>query len=146
MELSDESQSFLGLDKETLAKYRCGQNKFRIKLINRWGERCVVTKFSVGEALRASHIKPWADSDPKERLDENNGLLLTATLDALFDQHLISFDDDGRIIIYENNQKIESYFQKMGIDLQTEYFRPTRKMKSYLAGHRKKCKNRLQNK
>jgi predicted restriction endonuclease len=34
-----------------------------------------------------------------ERLDPHNGLLLTATLDALFDKGLISFEDDGTIVI-----------------------------------------------
>jgi putative restriction endonuclease len=59
---------------------------------------CAVTGCSVGEVLRASHIKPWKYSNNHERLDRNNGLLLTATLDVLFDRGLISFDDDGALI------------------------------------------------
>jgi predicted restriction endonuclease len=50
--------------------------------------------------LRASHIKPWRDCETDaERLDVYNGLLLAAHLDAAFDVFLISFDDDGRILI-----------------------------------------------
>lgn len=141
--LSDESRDVLGLDKKTIAKYRIEQNEFRRKLEKKWESKCVITKFSVREALRASHIKPWAVSTPEERVDEDNGLLLIATLDALFDQHLISFDNEGRIMVSERKLEIKSYFQKMGIDLQKRYFKPSKKMKAYLDFHRKEFKKRL---
>ena len=47
----------------------------------------------------ASHIVPWRSSNDKERLDKDNGILLSPLYDALFDKHLISFQDDGKIII-----------------------------------------------
>ena len=50
-------------------------------------------------ALEASHIKPWADSNDSERLDPNNGLLLTASLHKLFDAGLISFEDSGKMLV-----------------------------------------------
>lgn len=78
---------------------RKGQGKFRRDLFAVWGGGCAVTGCTVGEVLRASHIKPWKKSNNNERLDKNNGLLLTATLDALFDRGLISFNDDGVMII-----------------------------------------------
>lgn len=40
----------------------------------------------------ASHIKPWRKCSNKERLDPQNGLLLTARINALFDCGLISND------------------------------------------------------
>lgn len=49
--------------------------------------------------MRASHIYPWRKSTNEERLDKFNGLLLTPNLDHAFDQGLISFDDDGLILI-----------------------------------------------
>ncbi|ENL0922268.1 HNH endonuclease, partial [Vibrio cholerae] len=49
-------------------------------------------------ALKASHIKPWSQCDNKERLDPNNGLLLVANADSLFDSGLISFNENGRLI------------------------------------------------
>jgi transposase len=49
--------------------------------------------------LRASHIRPWRDSDNEARLDGENGLLLTPTIDHLFDRGFISFEDDGRLLI-----------------------------------------------
>ena len=48
--------------------------------------------------LRASHIKPWKGCNNSERLDGDNGLLLIANIDALFDRGLISFESDGSII------------------------------------------------
>jgi hypothetical protein len=39
------------------------------------------------------------DSTPKQRLDSNNGLLLSANLDALFDKGLITFDKTGQMQI-----------------------------------------------
>lgn len=50
------------------------------------------------EILVASHIVPWRDSNDEERLDVENGILLSPLLDALFDKHLISFNEDGRIL------------------------------------------------
>lgn len=64
-----------------------------------WGGACAVTGLECDEVLRASHIKPWSHSTGKERLDSHNGLLLSANLDALFDEGLITFDDSGQMQI-----------------------------------------------
>ena len=50
-----------------------------------WGGRCAVTGLDLPLLLRASHIKPWRDSDNRERLDPYNGLLLSPSYDAAFD-------------------------------------------------------------
>lgn len=84
--------------RQVLADARIGQGKFREQLLRRWNSRCAVTGARTTEALRASHAKRWADSDDLERVDPANGLLLVATLDALFDVGLISFDDDGTLL------------------------------------------------
>jgi putative restriction endonuclease len=49
--------------------------------------------------LLASHCKPWRDSDNQERLNGENGLLLTPTIDHLFDRGFISFEDSGVLIV-----------------------------------------------
>jgi predicted restriction endonuclease len=49
--------------------------------------------------LIASHIKPWADSSDKEKLDGCNGLILSPHVDRLFDKGLISFENDGSILV-----------------------------------------------
>jgi predicted restriction endonuclease len=51
------------------------------------------------EHLIASHIQPWRDSDNVQRLDGENGLLLTPTVDHLFDKGFISFEDSGLLIV-----------------------------------------------
>jgi hypothetical protein len=50
------------------------------------------------EHLRASHCKPWRDADNAERLDGDNGLLLTPDADHLFDRGFVSFDDNGGVL------------------------------------------------
>lgn len=77
---------------------RIGQGEFRAKLHMRWNGECALTKIANDMILRASHIKPWAECERNERLDPNNGLLLAAHVDALFDQHLITFGEEGQLI------------------------------------------------
>jgi hypothetical protein len=51
------------------------------------------------DVLRASHIKPWKKSSNDERLDPENGLLLLANIDILFEKGFVSFDDDGCMLV-----------------------------------------------
>ena len=51
--------------------------------------------------LRASHIKPWAVATNQERLDGNNGLMLSPHVDLLFDQGYISFMRSGDVLASE---------------------------------------------
>lgn len=85
----------------TLALARDGQGKFRMELLRIWGGACAVTGVTNSQVLIASHVKPWRNSDNRQRLDPNNGLLLCANLDALFDAYLISFADDGSMLVSE---------------------------------------------
>ncbi len=85
--------------RRALVQARRGQGKFREGLVRRWGGACAVTGVAVDNALRASHTKPWRHSDNAERLDPANGLLLAATLDALFDAGLVSFADNGTMLV-----------------------------------------------
>ena len=61
--------------------------------------KCCLCGINNPTLLIDSHIKPWKDSAPNEKLDVNNGFLLCANHDKLFDSGLISFDDSGKIII-----------------------------------------------
>ena len=82
-------------EREATVRQRIGQQLFREGLMSLWGNRCAVTGLVVPELLRASHAKPWADSNDAERMDVYNGLLLAAHWDAAFDAGLVSFDVDG---------------------------------------------------
>ncbi|WP_216840954.1 HNH endonuclease signature motif containing protein [Acidobacterium sp. S8] len=57
---------------------------------------CRVTKVENPLHLRASHCKPWRDLSNEERLNGENGLLLTPTIDHLSDRGFISFEDARR--------------------------------------------------
>ena len=84
---------------ERWAVQRIGQDKFRDALMLYWSGRCPLTRITDPALLRASHIIPWADCETDaERLDVNNGLLLSSLWDAAFDAHMVSFDDDGRAV------------------------------------------------
>lgn len=81
---------------------RLGQGQFREQVLTLWNGKCAVTECAHEALLKASHIKSWAASTNKERLDPSNGLALCANADALFDRHLISFDDGGKMLISDS--------------------------------------------
>lgn len=58
-----------------------------------------MTRVERPEHLIASHTKPWRDSTNDERLDGENGLLLTPTIDHLFDKGFISFENNGDLVV-----------------------------------------------
>ncbi|MCF6177053.1 MAG: HNH endonuclease [Victivallaceae bacterium] len=94
--LQDESIPIT--ERESIAKSRIGQGKFRDNLIDFW-KQCSITGYNDIRLLRASHIKPWKESDNRERLDVYNGLLLLPNLDLVFDKGFITFDRKGKIVI-----------------------------------------------
>lgn len=98
LETEPGSNELTNTEKLALVKARRGQGKFRESLLSFWG-CCALTECSELSLLRASHIKPWKVSENAERLDPYNGLLLAPNLDAAFDRGLVTFDDDGRIIV-----------------------------------------------
>lgn len=85
-------------EKITLSKARVGQGKFR-ELVSINEKKCRITGIDIPEFLIASHIKPWRLSSNVERVDQDNGLFLTPTIDKLFDRYFISFSNDGKLII-----------------------------------------------
>ncbi|MCW7543877.1 HNH endonuclease [Aurantimonas litoralis] len=119
--------------RKSLIDARRGQGKFRSDLMRRWNGKCAVTGCGLSEVLRASHIKAWHESSDRERLSPENGLLLIATLDALFDRHLISFSDDGKMLISPRIGSEERQLLSLTPDVQIEV--PS-KMKRYLKQHR----------
>lgn len=99
-ELSTLPADIADTEVERLVRQRVGQNKFRDAMLDYWGGACAVTGVAIPEVLRASHAKPWADcTTDAERLDVFNGFLLSANLDALFDRFLMSFDEQGVLVI-----------------------------------------------
>ena len=92
------------------------------------------TTFSKQELLIASHIKSWKDSKEYERTDINNGLLLNPTYDALFDKHLIGFEDSGKIIL--TSKVSDQDYEKLGVSISDRIHSLSAGNKSYLEYHR----------
>jgi putative restriction endonuclease len=85
-------------EREALIVARRGQGLFKQRVME-IETRCRITGVTNPIHLRASHCKPWRDSDNQERLNGENGLLLTPTIDHLFDRGFISFEDSGVLIV-----------------------------------------------
>jgi putative restriction endonuclease len=85
-------------EREALILARRGQGLFKER-VRQVEQRCRVTGVDRIEHLRASHCKPWRDSTHAERLDGENGLLLTPSIDHLFDRGFISFEGNGRLLV-----------------------------------------------
>jgi hypothetical protein len=93
--------------KEIIAKARIGQSLYRDKLLERYGRKCAICDIKNEKMLVASHIKAYVECEDGEQIDINNGLLLCANHDKLFDNHLISFDATGKIMISDKIEKEE---------------------------------------
>lgn len=85
-------------ERQSLVLSRVGQGEFRAQLVSYWNG-CAVTGAKCIPLLKASHIKPWRESNNKERLDVFNGLLLSPNIDAAFDTGYITFDSQGKIVL-----------------------------------------------
>ncbi|MFO7653188.1 MAG: HNH endonuclease [Candidatus Krumholzibacteriia bacterium] len=100
-------------EREQLIDARVGQGRFR-SLVYARERSCRVTRVDRPEHLVASHIKPWRHSENNQRLDPENGLMLTPNVDHLFDRGFISFRGDGKLI-YSPAAHRESLL-RMGFD------------------------------
>ena len=85
-------------DRLDIVLARRGQGLFKTRVM-RIEHACRITGVNREEHLRASHCKPWRDATNEERLDGENGLLLTPTIDHLFDRGFIAFEDNGQVIV-----------------------------------------------
>lgn len=84
--------------REAVISARVGQGIYRDNL-EQIESCCRVTGVSDRRFLIASHIKPWRLSTNDERLDGNNGLLLSPHIDRLFDGGYITFSDRGEMFV-----------------------------------------------
>lgn len=75
------------------------QNYFKNQLYKLWGTYCLITKIENKDLIIGAHIKPWAKCSDEEKIDPFNGLLLSPNADKLFELGLISFLDNGNMIV-----------------------------------------------
>lgn len=121
--------------KERISKARIGQGWFRDELLKIWDGSCALTGVRTREALIASHIVSWYLSNLDEKLDPENGLPLVATVDRLFDKGLISFSDEGDLLLSAiiPVEEYQRMFLRQGMKLQLPL---TEGNKKYLKRHR----------
>lgn len=134
--IDDECSNLEGKDIDAVAKRRVGQGVFRDRLLERFDGACCITGLSNLRLLIASHIVPWSKSTPTQKLDPDNGLLLSVSMDALFDKGLISFSNTGSILI---SNDLDTHATGI-LGLRSDFALPpellTDKRKSNLAIHR----------
>ena len=94
----DQDTTITHTEREALITARRGQGLFKERVM-RIEQRCRITHVDNPAHLRASHCKPWRDSTNDERLNGENGLLLTPSIDHLFDRGFISFQENGTLVI-----------------------------------------------
>jgi len=84
-------------------KIRLTQHRFAQQVLHNCGRTCVFCGFAPhtlpdrSGLLRASHIKPWAVSNQRERVDVHNGLSACPLHDAAFDQGHLTVESSYQI-------------------------------------------------
>lgn len=120
-------------EKETLVRSRRGQGVFKTRVME-LERACRVTKVDNVAHLIGSHIKPWRDSSNEERLDGENGLLLTPSIDHLFDRGFISFKENGDLLVASRAET--QSLSRMGVQVGINVGGFTRGQAKYLEYHR----------
>jgi putative restriction endonuclease len=100
-------------ERAAIIQARKGQGLFKAR-VSTIETRCRITGVHNPVHLVASHCKPWRDASNGERLDGENGLLLTPSVDHLFDRGFIGFENNGRMIVSPVAHRPS--LERMGID------------------------------
>jgi len=136
-QIEDELNSVTTLEKtekETIIKSRIGQSAFKKALLT-IEKKCRLCGVKDERFLIASHIKPWSESDNRERLDVNNGLLLCPNHDALFDKRYISFDETGKVMVKKSLDATTKTFLNINENMRINL---DERQKIYMKWHREK--------
>jgi hypothetical protein len=128
-----ESSNLSQTTREAIIQSRIGQGKFRADLLDYW-KGCSVSGCRQFEILKASHIKPWSKSTNKERLNPFNGLILIPNLDVCFDSGLISFKNNGDILI--SDELLQDEMTNLSIRPDMKLQKVEREHQKYLEYHR----------
>ena len=95
-------------------RIRRGQGRFRANLLEKYGNKCVITGEGPEEVLEAVHIVPHSESGVNEL---ENGLLMRADVHHLFDDELLFIDPDSKRIKMDGSLKNTSYWQYHGREI-----------------------------
>jgi putative restriction endonuclease len=123
-------------ERSQVIQARRGQGAFRQNVVD-IEHSCRLTGVTNRSLLIASHIKPWRScANSRERLDGHNGLLLAPHVDLLFDRGLISFSDDGGVLLSHHLQRddLERLGLQQAVMQSTGVLRP--EQREYMRYHR----------
>lgn len=126
-------------EKQIMAKARIGQGTYKKLLSKKFDTKCCICNLQNTELLVGSHIKEWKDSNTDEKGDVNNGLLLCTLHDSLFDKHLISFDEKGKIMFSSRLSQEDKEILNLKKDVKIKI---SQEMEAYMKQHREKLKSR----
>jgi len=98
-EISSNAYSLRDKDtsRKVLQNARLNTDSLRKLAMDRDESKCRICSIDNPDLLVCSHIKPWRDGEG--RLDLDNVLMLCVFHDRLFDRGLISFNNDGSIVV-----------------------------------------------
>lgn len=118
------------------------QKVFRNNLIAKYGCKCAICGKNIDEVLIASHIYESSKSNVYQKVDCENGLLLCALHDKLFDRHLITFDYKTGNLLYAPvlKDKLNDYQLTSDTKLQNDLL--TKERKEYLKKHNEIFRNK----
>lgn len=121
--------SVLPNERESLRTIRLTQSKFRNELLKAFQYQCPITNISIPSLLIASHIKPWNISNDSEKVNINNGILLSVHMDAMFDKGLIGFTPRGEIVYSSNEVRnlVSNNFKNLNDCIDDRYLTEERK-------------------
>lgn len=129
---------------------RLGQHRFARSVLDNYDHTCAFCGFSPRSLPRhkllvASHIKPWADCDDRERLDVQNGVAACGVHDTAFDTGLITVNGGLRVhrarrlqLSVKQDPGADNYFETM---LRAEIVLPAEAIRPgvpYLAWHQQR--------
>lgn len=121
-------------ERQAIIMARRGQGLFRDNVV-KTEQKCRLTGIRNVLLLRASHIKPWNRCENgAERLDGHNGLLLCPNADHLFDRGLISFNDDGTLLVSPYLDAGD--LSRLGVPFDANVGAFSERQRSYLQFHR----------
>ena len=90
--------------------------------------------------LIASHIKPYSACYEDEQFDSDNGLLLSRSIDHLFDQGWITFKNDGTVVCADKlDARLKQKLCSKKLDI--KYLKSNKRLE-YLDYHRKNIFNK----
>ncbi len=87
------------------------QQIFRSSIRDIYNDMCAFTGLSFPVCLDAAHIVSWSQSTPSQRMDVRNGILMSSVHHRLFDQKLLTIDENYRIRYYDPKMKNGPYSQ-----------------------------------